>query len=632
MTVKHEHLWRNDITGLRALAVLPVLIYHGFPGLIPGGFFGVDVFFVISGYLISGIIFRALQKDCFSYRNFYEKRIKRILPNLLILLAFVALVGYVILLDMEYRNLGQHIASSAAFFQNVNLLLEIDYFTEDALRKPLLHLWSLAIEEQFYILFPIVCSVLWKCKRSVKAIGYTVLAITVASFVGALCLSDKGFAFYFPFTRFWEMGVGIVLAYVETFGLLRTRSITVGVRHVFSVAGFLMVLASMFCYTKDMAHPGVFTLLPVLGSFLLIAACPDAVINRTVLSCAPMTFVGLISYSLYLWHWPLLAFVFMSVPEAGDWMIATALILSFVLAVLVYYFVENPVRISKGWGRFSTTILLLVGLVFAFAVGIGIKKMDGLPDRAINRAHPELSQLREGGIDWDAMPTIAYGNSSVHVTDAARFPSIVFAGDSHLEQYHLRIKRLSRDHHVSTAMIASPGCFIFNDVQDKDKCKRNVETFYKLIEDPRIKTLAVTNKWGDRLGNAEAVRVGFDRFKRALKTRPDLKVYVLLDAPWDEGVNGKQGSFDPYKHFFRFDSKPEHFVRPYPKMNLWRLGNDVAVRELSDVATVISIEEHVCPDGKCNLLKWYRDDDHLQPRRLETDATWLDPVFESVKR
>jgi hypothetical protein len=181
-------------------------------------------------------------------------------------------------------------------------------------------------------------------------------------------------------------------------------------------------------------------------------------------------------------------------------------------------------------------------------------------------------------------------------------------------------------------MIASPGCFIFNDVQDKDKCKRNVETFYRIIEDSRVKTLVVTNKWGDRLTNSEAVRFGFDRFKEAIKKRPDLRVYVLLDAPWDEGVNGKQGTFDPYKHFFRFDSKPEHFVRPYPEMDLWKLGNDVAVSELSDVATIISIEEYVCPNGNCDLLKWYRDDDHLQPRRLETDATWLDPVYESVKR
>ena len=158
--LNQEHLWRNDITGLRAVAVLPVLLFHAFPSLLPGGFFGVDVFFVISGYLISGIIFRGMLKDTFSYKSFYEKRIKRILPNLLLLLSFVCIVGYFVLLDREYENLGRHIYSSAAFFQNFRLLSEIGYFTEDALRKPLLHLWSLAIEEQFYIIFPIICTLI----------------------------------------------------------------------------------------------------------------------------------------------------------------------------------------------------------------------------------------------------------------------------------------------------------------------------------------------------------------------------------------------------------------------------------------------------------------------------------------
>lgn len=154
-------LWRNDITGLRALAVLPVLIFHAFPSLIPGGFFGVDVFFVISGYLISGIIFRGIASGSFSYIEFYEKRFKRIIPNLILLLTFVAAVGWFILLPDEYANLGMHIDASTLFIQNFQLLSEIGYFTEDALRKPLLHLWSLAIEEQFYIVFPLICTLIW---------------------------------------------------------------------------------------------------------------------------------------------------------------------------------------------------------------------------------------------------------------------------------------------------------------------------------------------------------------------------------------------------------------------------------------------------------------------------------------
>ena len=213
-----QHVWRNDITGLRAIAVLPVLLFHAFPALLPGGFFGVDVFFVISGYLISGIIFRSLRDDKFSYRIFYEKRIKRILPNLFLLLIAVSIVGYFYLIPEEYKKLGHHVYSSAVFLQNFRLLKSVGYFTEEALRQPLLHLWSLAIEEQFYIVFPILCSIIWKFShRSIKTLGIFVFFITISSFSACLLAHDKNFSFYFPLTRFWELGVGILLAYNETF-------------------------------------------------------------------------------------------------------------------------------------------------------------------------------------------------------------------------------------------------------------------------------------------------------------------------------------------------------------------------------------------------------------------------------
>lgn len=176
-----NHIWRNDITGLRALAVLPVIFYHAFPNLVPGGFLGVDIFFVISGYLISGIIFRNIKQGTFSYLDFYSKRIKRIIPNLLLLFLFVLFLGYFVLFTDDYDNLGRHVYSSAIFIENFRLLSEVGYFTEDAVRKPLLHLWSLAIEEQFYIIFPILCVLIWKLNNSVKALGIFVFTITLLS-------------------------------------------------------------------------------------------------------------------------------------------------------------------------------------------------------------------------------------------------------------------------------------------------------------------------------------------------------------------------------------------------------------------------------------------------------------------
>lgn len=293
-------LWRNDITGLRALAVLPVLIFHAFPSLIPGGFFGVDVFFVISGYLISGIIFRGIASSSFSYLDFYEKRIKRIIPNLILLLTFVAAAGWFILLPDEYANLGMHIDASTLFIQNFQLLSEIGYFTEDALRKPLLHLWSLAIEEQFYIVFPLICTLIWRLSRSVKMIGIAAALIALGSLAACLSSSDRNFAFYFPLTRFWELGAGILLSYSETFIGFSTSRFSQNVRNGLSIAGILMIVLPMAFVTESTAHPGLITLIPVLGAVLVIAAEPDALFNRTLLCWRPMTFVGLISYSLSL--------------------------------------------------------------------------------------------------------------------------------------------------------------------------------------------------------------------------------------------------------------------------------------------------------------------------------------------
>lgn len=175
--------WRSDITGLRALAVLPVLIFHAWPGLLPGGFVGVDVFFVISGYLISGILFRQLQRTGhIDFADFYAKRIRRIIPNLLCVLLFTATIGWFFLTSSEYYELGKQIYSSAFFYQNFRLLKDLgDYFAADASLQPLLHLWSLAIEEQFYIIFPLVCALVWKLRTNVRLLGGVVLLVTFGS-------------------------------------------------------------------------------------------------------------------------------------------------------------------------------------------------------------------------------------------------------------------------------------------------------------------------------------------------------------------------------------------------------------------------------------------------------------------
>lgn len=627
--IKIEHLWRNDITGLRALAVLPVLLFHSFPELLPGGFFGVDVFFVISGYLISGIIFRGLIDGTFSYKSFYEKRIKRILPNLLLLIVFVSVMGYFFLLPSEYLNLGRHIYSSAGFFQNFRLLDEVGYFTEDALRKPLLHLWSLAIEEQFYIVFPIICTLIWRFSRSRTFIAGTVFLITIGSLVACLFVQDRNFNFYFPLTRFWELGAGICLAFVECYGFCKTGCLAPGFRNFLSCVGLACILAPMAFWSTDMTHPGWMTLIPVLGAVFIIAANPDASINRTLLSWRPMTFVGLISYSLYLWHWPLLAFLFICVPGASSvWNIA-ALGLSFVLATAVYFFVENPVRRSKNICKISTSAILLIGLILAVIFGQTLRRMEGFPNRNILPEHT-IESIRAVG-EWDAFnqaPRINYEGIEIASPDKTNFPSIIFAGDSHLVQYYPRANYLGKKTGKNFGFIGKTGCFILSSVG----CAKESEAITKLISDARVEAIVIGNIWGVRSewGDFESSVINF---KKNISKRPDLRVYIILDYPWTPPrANNRQGDYDPLMHLNRlsFGERLDDadFTVPLPKDNSWRRGNEVITKLLGDVATIIPVVPYVCPNNKCNLLKWYRDDDHLQPLRIEKEAIWLDQIFE----
>lgn len=630
---KPTKLWRNDITGLRALAVLPVLIYHAFPSLIPGGYFGVDIFFVISGYLISGIIFRGLINNTFSYSDFYAKRIRRIIPNLVLLLFSVALFGWFFLMANEYRSLGKHILSSSLFFQNFTLLKEVGYFTEEALRQPLLHLWSLAIEEQFYIVFPIICTLIWKFRTNAKYLGFFVLLLTTLSFIACVSVTDRNFNFYFPLTRFWEIGVGALLAYAEAFGLLKFRTLPIYLRNIASVLGLILIVLAMMSSDK-VAHPGFITLAPVLGAALLISAYPDALINKTLLCWRPMTFVGIISYSLYLWHWPILSYLFICVPQADPLWNGVALVASFIVATLVYTHVENPVRRSQfqlnlDWMKFRkgntcslrvTHILACLLIVTAGSSFYMYKSLDGIPSRDFHQKWNHIAN-REW-IDFKKEPSIEYHGGEIVVTDKDKFPSILLVGDSHAQQYFLRLKKLSKEKEIPAGMVAKGGCFPFAKTDNSD-CKKVRTVLYEAINDPRITTLVIANKWGEKAN----LREGLIEFSEALQKRKNLKVFTLLDAAWDGGVsNAEQGSFDPLRYINRLSKPVENLWVPLPRQTSWAIGNRIVVDMLGNKTKLINPYPYVCNEQKCNL-RWYKDDDHLKPKLIEIHGKWLDTVF-----
>ena len=326
--------YRPDIDGLRAIAVLSVVLFHGFPQTFRGGFIGVDVFFVLSGYLISRIIFEQLNQGTFNFLDFYARRIKRIFPALVIVLAAAYIAGWFTLLADEYGQLGAHIAAGAGFISNFVLWRESGYFDHSAHTKPLLHLWSLGIEEQFYIVWPLLLWLASKFRLSLFLLTVIVAALSFYLNITQI-QNDVVAAFYSPQTRIWELLLGSILAWYsfnKKDGLVavvmfleqkcrRPEAVVDQVRlracmkNVLSCLGFTLLIYSLIRFNRDLQFPGKWAAIPVLGTALILAAGPLAWLNEKILSNKILVWFGLISYPLYLWHWPLLSFAW--IVEAG---------------------------------------------------------------------------------------------------------------------------------------------------------------------------------------------------------------------------------------------------------------------------------------------------------------------------
>ena len=404
MTTLTPHLshpkYRPDIDGLRAVAVLSVVAFHAFPGWMKGGFIGVDVFFVISGFLISTIIFENLDKDTFSFAEFYARRIKRIFPALLLVLIASFAFGWFALLADEYKQLGKHIAAGAGFVSNFILWGEAGYFDNSAETKPLLHLWSLGIEEQFYIVWPFVLWLAWKKKFNLLTL--TILVTFVSFYLNLKGVKKDSVAtFYSPQTRFWELLAGSILAWFALYKkdafsqyklkvdgwlakLIYRESVQVDGKTLSNVTSFLGCLLLAYGFwriTKDISFPGKWAFIPVLGAVLIILAGPKAWINRKILSNKIVVWFGLISFPLYLWHWPLLSFARIVESEVPSRNIRiAAVVVSIFLAWLTYKLVERPVRLG-GHSRVKVTVLVLLMALIGY-VGYNAYVRDGLRFRA----------------------------------------------------------------------------------------------------------------------------------------------------------------------------------------------------------------------------------------------------------
>lgn len=527
-TPKSSLAYRPDIDGLRSIAIISVVIFHAFSGLLPGGFIGVDIFFVISGFLISSIIFRSLQRGDFSFVDFYLHRINRIFPALVVVLAACYAIGWFQLIPDEFKQLGKHMAASAGFIQNFVLWKESGYFDTASELKPLMHLWSLAIEEQFYLIYPLLVWIAWHLR-------WNTLTVVTGLFLLSFILNVTGVkqdpiaTFFLPQTRFWELLAGSLLAGIQlarninssekmtknnifSFGKIINTSSQKKLNDGLSIIGLLLIVMAAFGLHQGNLFPGWWALLPVCGTFLLIFTGPKAWVNRNILANRLMIFIGLISYPLYLWHWPIL--VFTRFAESGLPSLPIrmgAMVLTFLLAWLTYWLLERPLRKIQS----NTKSIVISALLIAMgAFGFNAFKNEGFSARAKIEGvdeifkitdlytHFNLLELMRYGICHSVPLQTAYDNGCIKSADK----SIFILGDSYAAS-------------------------LFSGIDELVKKRYNDYTINQLTDGNGPLFL---NKEGETNEGTSLVQINNDRIDAVRKNKPSIVLIAWM-------INGKNG-------------------------------------------------------------------------------------------
>lgn len=491
-------------------------MFHASPSMMKGGFIGVDIFFVISGFLISQILFSNLDNNKFSLIDFYSRRIIRIYPALILVLVSCLTFGWFALLTEEYSQLGKHTAGGAGFVANLILWTESGYFDNISDTKPLLHLWSLGVEEQFYIVWPLLLWALWRTNFNRIT---TILLIAAASFYlnVSLRIVDSAAAFYSPLTRFWELLLGSLLAYSTLHGGAQIAPIarfanrvlsrvyhhhpspqsTTALDNTQAALGIAMIAVGFMIITKENMFPGYWAILPSVGAVLVINAGPHAWINKNILSNRAMVFVGLISFPLYLWHWPLLSLVRIIEGEAPSGIVRLATVITAIfLSWATYQFIEKPMRFkfnSKGKSLTLLAIMTLVG-----AAGFFIFKSNGLPQRSI------MANLERKSNDLNLYQLTGCKDNELLANDmswcnkvAETGPiDVILWGDSHAEHLFPGIKNASNQNWLligrhSCPPILGEKAWMANTPQDA--CEHANDKAFEIISQSNVKTVVLAS-------------------------------------------------------------------------------------------------------------------------------------------
>jgi peptidoglycan/LPS O-acetylase OafA/YrhL len=620
--------YRPEVDGLRALAVLPVILFHAGIEFFGGGFVGVDVFFVISGYLITTIIIKELDEGKFSLVNFYERRARRILPALFFVLVVTAALAWLWMTPDELKNFSQSLVAVAAYASNILFWITRGYFSPAAEEVPLLHTWSLGIEEQYYVIFPLMLMLLWKVRiaRLSVLLGLLLVASFVISDWSSVRAANTNF--YLLHTRAWELLVGSMAAIALYRGWIQREKLSLQ-NQLLSLAGVASIVASILLLDNSTPFPGRYALLPVVGTALIICfAAPGSVVHR-LLSLKWVVGIGLISYSSYLWHQPLFALArIKGTGEPSGYLFAILTLVTFALAYLSWRFIENPLRNKKRFSRRFIFIGALAGSLIFIAIGLAGHVNSGFPARfsdqqvalgATAKESPRRDECHTSGLDYKTPE------------EACNYfegdPTWALFGDSHgVELSYAIAKELEQQGQALTHLTFSDcgADFIESDYQnDNPGCEQWIEESVSwMAENERLETVVLAfhhsakyrgaERYAKRSGTENQYLEKFDRLvnrlvksgKRVLLVQPvpSLERHVEEYVFFPEAGNDIDTISVPYSDY----EERTRFVRQHFKELAASYPEEL---RLIDPASALC-EKGVCYGGTEDEL-YYFDSHHL---------------------
>jgi peptidoglycan/LPS O-acetylase OafA/YrhL len=500
--------YRAEIDGLRALAVASVILFHAGLGFMPGGYVGVDIFFVISGFLITRIIVAEIESGSFSLSGFYERRIRRILPALFVVMFSCLVPAWLWMMPGQLREFGQSLMAVTVFGSNFLFWSNTGYFQEAAEESPLIHTWSLGVEEQFYVVFPLLVILLWSFGRPRLALTaglVTLASLAVSEFAAR---NHPVAAFFLIPARAWELGLGAILALIP-----RTsdpdRRLGDDTRELLALLGLTLAVTPMFLYSRDTPFPGLAAAVPALGAALVIVFAGRNTAVGKILCLKPVVAVGLVSYSAYLWHQPLFAFArIYQLDQPSGTLVASMIAAAFALAYVTWRFVELPFRDRRNFSRRQIFLAALGGSAIFMTVGLAGHASGGFASRMPERAMLALKYAGEGLVEPSVAdctqrivnaPTM---ESACRFGDPRKAPTVAVWGDSHARSIVPALDEALRERGIAGLNLGFPDCPPVLDIAPLQRssllkaCGPFKKSVYAgIISDPSIEVVIVLARW-----------------------------------------------------------------------------------------------------------------------------------------